>query len=240
MAAATATASAAAAAAAAAASSAAAAAPAATTTMPGRATTMPRPGGGAGILGVGPGQEIVNEGGVASRGLGRLFGELADDSVGDPGLAGEGNPFLGGQDAVYSPELQARGQDATQGSRGAVGLFSAGRGLGQRLIGVAARVGGCAVAEQVVVGAAAGGEGHRVVMVEGRDLISDRLGDRGHLRDPSVELRAELTVQQAAHVLALGHAVGDALAVEFVDDLLQPEVDVDRFRAKRGTARAVV
>jgi hypothetical protein len=47
-------------------------------------------------------------------------------------------------------------------------------------------------------------------------------------------------MQQAAHVLALGHAVGDALAVEFVDDLFQPEVNIDRFRAERGTAGAVV
>jgi ABC-type phosphate transport system permease subunit len=29
----------------------------------------------------------------------------------------------------------------------------------------------------------------------------------------------ELAMQEAAHVLALGHAVGDTLAVEFVDEL---------------------
>ena len=191
-------------------------------------------------MGAGPGQEVVNEGRITSSGLGRLFGELAEEPVGDPGLAGKGNPFRASEEAIDGPELQARGQDATQGSSSAESLFSPGRGLGQWLIGVAARVGCGAVAVQGIVGAAAAGECHRIVVVEGRDLISDRLGDCWHLRDPSVELRAELAVQQAAHVLALGHAVGDALAVEFVDDLLQPEVDVDRFRAERGTARAVV
>jgi hypothetical protein len=35
----------------------------------------------------------------------------------------------------------------------------------------------------------------------------------------------------------LGHAVGDALAV---DDLFQPEVIIDRFGAERGTAGAIV
>jgi hypothetical protein len=104
------------------------------------------------------------------------FGKLAEEPIGDPGLAGKGNPFLGGQDAVDGPELEAGGQNATQGCRGAEGLFSAGGGLGQRLVGVAARIGGSAVAEQVVVGAAAAGEGHCVVVVEGRDLIADRLG----------------------------------------------------------------
>ena len=106
-------------------------------------------------MGAGPGQKVVDEGRIASGGLGGLFGKLADEPIGDPGLAGKGKPFLGGQDSVYGPALQARGQDAALGSRGAEGLFSAGRGLGQRLIGVAARVGGGAVAEQVVVGAAA-------------------------------------------------------------------------------------
>ena len=127
-----------------------------------------------------PGQEVVNEGRIASGGLIRLFGELADEPIGDPGLAGKGNSFLGGQDAIDCPELEAGGQDATQGGRGAEGLFSAGRGLGQWLVGVAARIGCGPVAEQVVVGAAAAGEGHRVVVVEGRDLIADRLGERGH------------------------------------------------------------
>ena len=47
-------------------------------------------------------------------------------------------------------------------------------------------------------------------------------------------------MQQAAHVLALGHAVGDALAMELVDDLFQPEMNTDGFRAERGTAGAVV
>jgi hypothetical protein len=76
------------------------------------------------------------------------------------------------------------------------------------------------VVEQLVVGAAAAGEGHRIVVVEGRDLIAYRLGDRGHfkLQDPGVELRTALAMQQAAHVLTLGHAVGDALAMELVDD----------------------
>ena len=46
--------------------------------------------------------------------------------------------------------------------------------------------------------------------------------------------------RQAAHVLALGHAVGDALAVEFAFDLLQPKVNIDRFGAKRCTAGAIV
>jgi hypothetical protein len=78
------------------------------------------------------------------------------------------------------------------------------------------------------------------VVIEGRDLVADRLGDRRHLRDPGVELRTELAMQEASHVLALGHAVGDALAVEFVNELFQPEVNIDRLRAKRGIARAVV
>jgi hypothetical protein len=60
----------------------------------------------------GPGQEVVNEGRAASGGLDRLFCELADEPVGDPGLplAGKGKlgnpfvPFLGGQDAIYCPE----------------------------------------------------------------------------------------------------------------------------------------
>jgi hypothetical protein len=45
-----------------------------------------------------------------------------------------------------------------------------------------------------------------------------------------------------AHVLALGHSVGDALAVdsEFMVELLQPKVNIDRFRAEHGTAGAVV
>jgi hypothetical protein len=61
----------------------------------------------------------VNEGSVASGGLGRLFGELADEPVGDPGLAGKGKPFWGGQDAINWTELFVRGQVATQGGSGA-------------------------------------------------------------------------------------------------------------------------
>ena len=65
-------------------------------------------------MGAGPGQKVVDEGRVASGGLGGLFGKLADEPIGDPGLAGKGNPFLGGQDAVDGPELEAGGQNATQ------------------------------------------------------------------------------------------------------------------------------
>jgi hypothetical protein len=138
--------------------------------------------------------------------------------------------------------LEAGGQDATQGDCCAEGLFSAGLGLGQRLVGVAARAGGGTVAKHVIFGAAAADEGHRVVVVEGHDLIAYRLGDRGHLRDPGVELRTDLVLamKQAAHVLALGHAVGDALAMELLDDMFQPKMNIDGFRAERGTAGAVV
>ena len=74
------------------------------------------------------------------------------------------------------------------------------------------------------------------MVVESCNLIAYRLGDRWHLRDTGVKLRTELAMQQAAHVLALGHAVGDALAMELVDDLFQPEMNIDGLRAERGTA----
>jgi hypothetical protein len=132
------TAAAATAAASAAAAAAAAATNAAATTaaaaMPCRAAAMPRAGGSAGFLGADPGQQVVNEGRIAGGGLGRLFGWLVDEPIGDPGLAGKGNPFLGGQDAVDCPELEAGGQDAPQGGCCAEGLFSAGRGRGNPLL----------------------------------------------------------------------------------------------------------
>ncbi len=45
-----------------------------------------------------------------------------DEPIGDPGLVGKGNPFLGGQDAVDCPEFEAGGQDAPQGCCGAESL----------------------------------------------------------------------------------------------------------------------
>jgi hypothetical protein len=125
---------------------AAAAAATAAAAMPGRATAVPTAGWGAGSLGAGPGQEVVQEGRVASGSLHRLFGQLADAPVGDPGLAGKGNPFRGGQNALNRPESLVGGQVATQDGRCAKGLFRAGDGRGQRLVSVAARIGGCSVA----------------------------------------------------------------------------------------------
>jgi hypothetical protein len=65
-----------------------------------------------------------------------------------------------------------------------------------------------------------------VVSAAGSDLIADCLGHRWHLQNPGVEFSMELAMQEAAHVWALGHAVGDSLAVKFrvVDELFQPEV----------------
>ena len=82
-------------------------------------------------------------------------------------------------------------------------------------------------AEDIVVLAAAD-KCKGVVVAEGSGAGRDRRSDCRHLIDSVLELAAKGVEQQAAHVLALLDASGNALTMKFGEQLLQPQVDSDR------------
>ena len=93
-------------------------------------------------------------------------------------------------------------------------------------------------AEDIVVLAAAD-KCKGVVVAEGGGAGRDRRSDCWHLIDSVLELAAKGVEQQAAHVLALLDAAGNALTMKFWEQLLQPQVDSNWGGAKRGAVRAV-
>ena len=88
------------------------------------------------------------------------------------------------------------------------------------------------MAAEDVVGLAAADEGEGIVVAEGCDALLDSFIDGGHLGNAAQHLGSEGVPQEAAHDAALMDATGNTLSLEFVDELVQPEMDGDRDGAR--------
>ena len=95
--------------------------------------------------------------------------------------------------------------------------------------------GGTEAAEDVV-GLEAADEGEGIAVAEGCFAVLDNFIDGGHLGNAAQHFGSEGVPQEAAHNAALmdARATGNTLSLEFVDELVQPEMDGDGARAKCG------
>ena len=157
----------------------------------------------------------------------------------DTHLAGEGDALGGRQEAVERPVLGARGERAAQCCDSARCILCAGGGCVQSLAVPPLGVSSLAVATEDVVGLAAADEGEGIVVAEGRFAVFDGFVDCRHPGNAAQQFGPQGITQEAAHDTALVDATGDALPPEFMDELVQPEMDGDRARAKRCALRSV-
>ena len=67
----------------------------------------------------------------------------------------------------------------------------------------------------------------------------DSIVDGRHLRNAAQQFGPQGVAQEPGHDAALMDAAGDALPLEFMDELVQPEMDGDWARAQRGAMGAV-
>ena len=164
-------------------------------------------------MGAGPRQEVSKEGLVSVGGCRWTLVEMADEPVVHAGLAGEGDAFCRREDAIERPVLGGGCEGAAEGCSSTSSMFRTGGGLVERLTLVPLGICGLPMAAEDIVVLAAADKYEGVVVVEGGGAGRNCRCDSWHLIDPVLEFAAKGVEQQAAHVLALLDATGNALAM---------------------------
>jgi hypothetical protein len=141
--------------------------------------------------------------------------EVADEPVIHARLAGEGDALCRREDAVERPVLGGWCEGAAEGGDSTGSMFRAGGGLVERLARMPLGVRSFPVAAEDIVVLAAADKCEGVVVAEGGGAGRDCRSDCWHLIDSVLELAAKGVEQQAAHVLALLDAAGNALTMKF-------------------------